>query len=334
MVTRKDVAARAGVSVATVSNVLNKKGLVQPDTERKVLKAVSELGYVPNETARSLSLGRSNHIGIALNELTNPYHMEVIKGIERYAADYGFHVSICNIEEALHDKTDFLRGRKFDVLVNFMTQSFSSSIFEILQEQDTLLVNFPVKGSFSFHVDSGNAILKSMALLQECGHRKVGYISTIDRRRWKVDIRGRIYEENLSLFGFEKHPEYVVYNDDYSKPSWQVGYERGIELFTRHPEITAVYVSNDVGALGVLRALKDLRMRCPEDVSVIGYDGIRIGRLFTPSLVSIGCDNEAYGTEMARHIVDCVLRKENIPSEEYSFRAEMIEGESVAKCRR
>ena len=98
MITRRDVAARAGVSVATVSNVLNKKGIVQPETEKRVYRAVEELGYIPDETARNLSLGRSNHIGVALNELTNPYHMEVVHGIERQASASGFHVTVCNIE--------------------------------------------------------------------------------------------------------------------------------------------------------------------------------------------------------------------------------------------
>ena len=333
MITRKDVADRAGVSVATVSYVLNKKGGVMPETEMRVLQAVEELGYVPNEAARNLSLGRSSHIGIALNELTNPYHMEVVKGIEKQASAFGFHVSILNINEDMQDKLNFLKGRKFDVLINFMTQVFDPRIAEQLLKRNTLLVNFPVPESFCFNLKSKGAILSSMDLLRQCGHSKVGYISTIDEKRWETDVRGQVYMEYLESYGFENNPDYKVFNGDYTEPSGQVGYDLGLKLFRAHPEITAVYVTNDIAALGVLRALEDLGLKCPEDVSVIGYDAIRIARLFKPTLATIGCDNEAYGAEMARLVIESVIEKKDISGHSYSFTANLITGESIGRAR-
>ena len=334
MITRRDVAERAGVSVATVSNVLNKKGIVQPETEKRVYRAVEELGYIPDETARNLSLGRSNHIGVALNELTNPYHMEVVHGIERQASASGFHVTVCNIEDCEQSKLEFLNGRRFDVLVNFMTMTFSEKILEMLLAKNTLLVNFPIEDSLMFHLDSRGTLKECMKLLHDHGHTRVGYVSTIDSMRWVNDPRGIAYLDHLRTYGFENRSEYVVFNDDYAKDSSLVGYENGLKLFRAHPEITAVFVSNDIAALGVMRALKELGLRCPEDVSVIGYDGIQIGRLFTPSLTTVGYDNVEYGKEMAKRVIERILHKAPTAEREFIFPAKLILGESVGPCLR
>ena len=336
MVTRREVAERAGVSVATVSNVLNKKGIVQPETEKRVFRAVEELGYVPNETARNLSLGRSNHIGVALNDLTNLYHMEVVNGIEQQASESGFHVTLCNIDHdnCIPGKLEFLNGRRFDVLVNFMTKTFSDRILDMLMSNGTMLVNFPNSNSVQFRLDSEGALEECMAMLHDCGHTRVGYVSTIDSMRWVNDPRGLVYLNNLKKYGFINNTDYVVFNTDYTMSSCHIGYENGKKLFSAHPEITAVFVSNDMAALGVIRALKELGLRCPEDVSVIGYDGIEIGSLLTPSLTTIGCDNVAYGREIAKQVIDGIVNKRDVRGKCFSFPARVIEGESVGPCRR
>lgn len=337
MVTRRDVAARAGVSVATVSNVLNRKGIVQAETEQRVFRAVEELGYIPDETARNLSLGRSSHIGVALNELTNPYHMEVVMGIEERASASGFHVTICNIDDREKGKLEFLNGRRFDVLINFMTITFSEDILKLLASKNTMLVNFPnfpFANSMKFRTESESSLRLCMEKLSAYGHKRVGYVSTIDSMRWINDPRGIVYMDNLERLGFVNDSRYLIFNDDYTKASSLVGYEKGLQLFSEHPEITAVFVSNDMAALGVLRALKELGFRCPEDVSVVGFDGISIGRLFTPSLTTIGCDNVAYGNKIADEVINCIVNKISPNDRELSFPMSLIEGESVGPCLR
>ena len=89
MITRTDVAKRAGVSVGTVSNVMNNKASVKPEYVRRVKKAIEDLNYVPDFTAKSLAKRKSNHIGVAVYEMTNPYHAEIIEGLEDYAAGKG-----------------------------------------------------------------------------------------------------------------------------------------------------------------------------------------------------------------------------------------------------
>ena len=220
------------------------------------------------------------------------------------------------------------------MLVNFMTMTFSEKILDMLLAKNTLLVNFPIEDSLMFHLDSRGTLEECMKLLHDHGHTRVGYVSTIDSMRWVNDPRGVAYLDHLRTYGFENRSEYVIFNDDYSKDSSLVGYENGLKLFRAHPEITAVFVSNDIAALGVLRALKELGLRCPEDVSVIGYDGIQIGRLFTPSLTTVGYDNVEYGKEMAKRVIDRILHKTPTAEREFIFPAKLILGESVGPCLR
>lgn len=124
MVTRRQVAERANVSEATVSNVINGKACVSEDKTRRVMKAINELNYVPDQNARTLVMGKSRHIGIAIYETTNPYHMELARHIESHATKRGYIVSLFMLDNNMKNKLDVIVQHRLDGIINFMTNQY------------------------------------------------------------------------------------------------------------------------------------------------------------------------------------------------------------------
>lgn len=331
MVTRKDVAKKAGVSTATVSNVLEKRLPVSDKVVERVMSAVRELNYIPNRTARSLSLGRSNNIGIIVSEFTNPFSMEIVRHIESYAAGRGFMVTIFDMRE--RDKDDayrYLRDRQFDAIINFSFNIYSKKLLNGFCNIGTKMINFTDVPTLSLMHDYYKAMEDAMRKLHELGHKKVGYISTMDKERWLVDERGKCFIDNREKYGFEANDDYLIFNDDYSRDSNEIGYSGCKKLFENKRAITALFVTNDLAAMGAIRALKDMGLRCPENVSVIGCDNITISELFVPSISTISFDKEAFGTSMAEKIIDWILNGVDYAGKVYNFETRFIARESIA----
>lgn len=331
MVTRKEVAERAGVSVATVSNVLSKKVYVLPETVEKVERAVRELKYVPNFTARSLSLGHAYQIGIAVSECTNPYHMEVFEAISDYSLSRGFMVTLFSMNDRFNNAMNFLTERQFDAFINFSNQKFTDEAIELLVSKKTILVNFSKSGpSFSF--DYYDAMREVMEKVSELGHTKVGYVSTMDPMRFAVDRRGIAFYEHRARLGFGEDDDYIVFNDDYASPSEAVGYRKTKELLTRKNDITAIFVTNDLAAIGALRAIKDMGMRVPEDISVIGCDGILLGEYCEPRLTTLWFDKTEHGKIIASHVIEAILSESTEYDPPLMVQGKVLYRESLAPC--
>lgn len=329
MTTRKDVAKLAGVSVATVSNVLSGRLTVSDEKAERVRAAAKQLNYFPNHTARSLSLGLSYHIGVVINEFTNPYHMEIVQYIGKYVTARGFMMTVFDFKEDANIVCRFLGERQFDALVNFSSNVYSQELLNSLKSRGTILVNFANVSDVEVHHDVVGAMLRCMEKLQSLGHKRVGYVSIIDSLRFFADERGKTFTEHRKEFGFDENPEYIVFDDNLNRESGETGYELTKQLMTAHPEITALFVMNDVAAFGAIRALKELGFACPEDVSVIGCDDILISRDYVPSLSSISFDKEEYGTEIGRRIIDRMQNGTDYSSDIYVVKAGAVFRDSV-----
>ncbi len=333
MVTRKEVALKAGVSVATVSNVFNQKVFVAPETVAKVKNAAEELRYVPNFTARSLSLGHSYQIGITVSECSNPHHMEIFNAISKYASDKGFMVTLFSMNERFESMLDFLRQRQFDAFVNFSNRIYPEELIDLLELKDTVLVNFRDNNGLHFLLDNYDATVTAMNRLRELGHRNVGYISTMDCFRWREDLRGKAFLENRAAMGFCCNDEYIAFNEDNNIPSEEAGYLLAKKLLKSYPEITALFATNDLSALGAFRALNEAGLRVPEDVSVIGCDGISIGEFYTPRLSTIWFDKDEYGRMIAEETIKYINKEEHGGHKDFRMVCKYLERASTAPAR-
>ena len=303
MFTREDVAKHANVSVGTVSNVLNNKGHVKKELEVRVKNAIRELNYHPNYSARSLASNRSRHIGIAIYETTNPYHLEIVRGIEDYALQKGYIVSIFVLDNDFESKLKMICERRVDAIINFMTNDYPYEFIDILKQQKTVMVNFNEELGPIYDFNYEPAMLKIMERMREYGHKKVGFIFSGDRLRFEADSRGRTFSRYCEKFGFETEETLIYYNGEANQLSEEIGYCGAKTLIERNPDITAFFAANDLAAIGAIRALYEIGKRVPNDVSVVGCDDISLAKKMVPALTTIGFDKYNTGREICAEVI-------------------------------
>ncbi len=335
MATRKDVAKLAGVSVATVSNVFIGRKPVSPDLTQKVRAAAEALHYSPNYIARCLSLGRSHIIGIVITDYVNPFHMEIIRGIEHFAKRRGYIVTTFlheNCENA-DDKVTY-ETLQVDAILNFTINVVSESFINSLVSEHTVFVDFGRSRGMSFVQDHADAMEAAFRRLCKLGHKKVGFISLIDKDRFAQDQRGSLYRKLTEKYGLCQDENLVVYNDDITLKSEIAGYRCGKEFIERNTGATAVLVMNDLAAFGFYRLLYEKGLRVPEDMSVIGFDGVSMLQFATPRLSTISLDKFAFGTMMAKQIIDRIESGDRGIGAEYGAKSAFLERESIGPVKK
>lgn len=334
MATRTDVAKLAGVSVATVSNVFIGRKLVSAELTEKVKKAAEKLSYSPNYIARCLSLGRSHIIGIVITDYVNPFHMEIIRGIEHYAKRRGYivttflHENCENGSEVVNYET-----LQVDAILNFTTNVVSESFINSLISEHTVFVDFGRNRGMSFVQDHSEAMEAAVKRLCELGHKKVGFISLIDKKRFEQDQRGILYRKLVEKYGLCNDENLIVYNEDITLKSEIAGYLCGKEFIERNTGGTAVLVMNDLAAFGFYRLLYEKRLKVPEDISVIGFDGVSMLQYATPRLSTISLDKFSFGTMMAEKVINCIESGEKGIGLEYGAKSIFLERESIGKIK-
>lgn len=274
-----DIAKEAGVSPATVSRVINGNKNVRKSTRDKVLKVISGKNYVPNMTARSLSVGESKTIAFLVPDIENSFFAKILHGITDKAADYDYNVFMFGTDEnpdREHKVLDSLKAEmiKGIIIIPVYTADDETKLrldrFEergipvVLLDRDIRGANFD--GVFS--EDGAGAFQAVESLIQE-GHRQIGIISGPDTSRPGYE-RLRGYKNALSAYGIKLQPEYVV-NGSFRE---EESYNAMKTLMTLKNPPTAVFTSNNKATLGCLRYLKENGLRLSRDISLIGFDDI------------------------------------------------------------
>lgn len=295
-----DVALRAEVSAQTVSRVVRGHQNVSDETRQRVLSAIAELNYTPNRAARALRTGTYDVIGLLTQEIRRTGEAHTSNGVIDRAAELGFSVSLVQVEyphtSQAHRAMSLLSQEDIDGLVIVQCGDASA-------EQLTIPPHLPVASSDSNLVDiypSASAdqvggVKAAMKHLLELGHRTVFHISGPKRSR-SAQVRQETWEQCLRAAGRKVPP---VIPGDWSA---QAGYAAGKRL-AQNPDVTAVFCADDEIALGLVRALHENGVRVPQDVSVIGFDGIEMSEFSFPPLTTVRQDFYAAGVEMVNLIV-------------------------------
>lgn len=289
MATMKDIAKLACVSTSTVSHVINQSRYVSEEIAERVNRAAQELNYSPSVLARSLKTNRTKTLGMLVTTSSNPFFGEVVKGVERSCYQKGYNLILCNTEgdqERMTTSISTLLQKRVDGLI-LMCSSLEGEHIEIFDKYPDVPVVVMDWGPMLFASDKiqdnslrGGYI--AAKYLIECGHHEIGCI-TGPLNRYQAQMRYEGYKRALNEEGLEFHPSWIIE----SNFECDGGYEAFNRMYQKGPLPSAIFVCNDMMAMGVINAANEKGIAIPEELSIIGYDDIQIAKFMSPSLTTI-----------------------------------------------
>ena len=301
----REVARRAKVSIATVSRALNNASSVDPKTAERVRKAAEELRYYPDGHARSLVLGRSRLLGLLVSDITNPFFPELVKGFEDVALHHGYEVMISSTNYDSARMALCLRQlleRKVEG-VAIMTSEMDQHLVDLLGRRGLPTVFLDVgavRGAISnIQVDYATGIDEAVQHLLGLGHRRIGFISGPMGLK-SADIRRSAFLECLTRTAILEDRDLVTEGDH----TIDGGLEAMARLLVLDNPPTAVLASNDLTAIGAMRAVRRRGWSVPQDVSVIGFDDIHFAEFTEPPLTTVVLSRR----ELAEKAIHALLR--------------------------
>ena len=307
--TMKDVAGRAGVAVSTVSYVLNNSGPVADDRRARVLEAVRTLGYLPNESARSLKRHSVATIGLVVPDLVNQYFAMIAEGVEQAASEKDVLVVFCTPEatgggESWNSR--LLRSQRLDGLIYLSgAETRMEPLVELIRVGPVVLVDEKLPGFDLPSVVSQNrrGAREIAAHLTSLGHRRLAILGG-PSELWTAEQRLSGYREAIAAAGLD--PDAIpLFCGDYRMAS---GEQLAEEALTRPvaERPTALICANDQMAIGALSYCRRAGIRVPEDVSVVGFDDLPLASLLTPSLTTVRQPARELGMEAVKLLLSLV----------------------------
>lgn len=308
-VTLHDVAIASGVSAQTVSRVINKRPDVADATRAHVWETVRRLGYKPNTIARGLVSQRSKVLGIITLPLNDYFRAEILSGLEKQARalDYACQISYTNDDASdLYELINAMLARQVEGIVMLTPRRFADPDLLVDVPIVTLAHKLDNQRAINVDVDNVDGAYQAMRYLLTLGHRAIGqitgpgeWIPALDR------LEGA--RRALAEFHVESPPRYVMECKEWS---FQGGYDAARQLLITCPEITALFCHTDWMAAGTYRALRELNLRVPDDVSVIGYDDLPICQFIDPPLASVRQPSQGLGQLLAHLVITAIERAE------------------------
>lgn len=311
--TIEDVAGQAGVSVATVSRVINHSSLVSQKTTQRVMEAIETLGYVPNVSARNLRKRESRVVLVLAPNFTNPYYSHILPGICDSARLLGYSAFICSGKTENQEQTlaEMLETKRADGAIlltcnydDFWLEKYADK-FPLVQTSEAVEgVNLPYVA-----IDNDQAIHDSMDYVHALGHRRIGFVS-IQNKFLSTQLRKNGYLDAIRAFEGEGavDPELICETEDYG---FESGRDAALRLLSRSDRPSAIVCGSDVLALGVIAGARELDLSVPEDLSVIGFDDVDYTKMFHPYLTTIRQPCYQLGWESMKILQKCITRGEN-----------------------
>ena len=319
--TRKDVAKLAGVSVATVSYVINKTKQVTPKVRERVEAAIKELNYSPNLVARSLSTRKTQHVAMLVNNLKNPYYTEMLAGAQSVACKKGYIVSIVMVDYADSEENLKLASRGLDGVIVATVQT--DKTVKLLD--DSIPFATPSENLYCSYKEG---IFEAVKSLKKYGHVNIAFLSGL--RLGAGNERYRYLMEALQYYNLPVNTKLMVDGNKREETDEEAGADAMRELMSRKEPFTAVLAVNDLMAFGAMSVLNKRGLKIPEDVSVIGCDNLEIGKYFLPALSTLDVSTFNMGKYLMKELISEI---ENKTETRKIVVSSYVERESVGKCK-
>ena len=305
MATISDVARRARVTTATVSNVITQRVPVSAKTRTRVLKAIEELGYRPNLVARGLAQGKTATLALVVPTISNPFFAEVVEEVARVADQHDYQLLLSMTHQSPQEGKRHLERMASRWVDGFIVMGMAADITDVLAlkeankevllcvwNQDPRAQSLPI-------VDIDFCLAGELATrhLLECGHRRIATIVE-EPVQW---TRRQGFETALAEAGLTAPPEYICQGDS----SFESGYHGALTLLALPEPPTAIFAGNDWMALGAIEAIASQGLSVPYDLAVVGVDDISLAAHAHPPLTTISIPKR----EMARTATELLLRQ-------------------------
>lgn len=318
-ITLEHVAQKAGVSIKTVSRVLNAEPNVSEETTVRVRQAIAELNYVPNSAARSLSSGKAMSIGLVVGwPVNSPYSSTLIEQTLKECTRHGYSLALFSveIEDAITRRIiDAYLGRQMDGVI---LDTRAAQDDELMSQLDALKVpqiiihpdrkHAQARASY-VQIDNRLGAWQAVNHLIQLGHARIGCISYDSSLTQEIDRMGG-YRQALADAG-------LPVRDDWIKRKaglpFQVGFSGAVQLLSAHPDLTALFAATDEIAMGTLAAIWNLGLKVPDDVSVVGFDDISYASMIAPPLTTIHQPIDEIAAISVKHLIDTVDNPDRAP---------------------
>lgn len=303
----KDVAERAGLSIATVSRALSGKGNVSPASRERAQAAAAELGFVPSYQASSLASGRTRNIGLVVPTVRRWYFSSVVEGISAALLDAGYDLTLYNITEGPVRRRsilqDFLLRKRVDAVIAVALALTEGEIGQMLAINRPLVgIGGPLPGASTIRIDDHALAESAVNHLIRLGHTRIAHLTgdSVYEQDFKIP-RTRLdgYEKAITAAGLPLRSSWVVRADFTIEGAYTVARDL---LGGASERPTAVFAASDEMAIGTILAARDFGLRVPEDLSVVGFDGHELGELF--GLTTIDQDPRGQGALAVRLLLE------------------------------
>ncbi len=300
----RDVALRAGVSIKTVSRVVNHQGELSEPTRQRVLTAIADLGYRPSKVARALVTRRTDTIGLMLGDITNPFFPEVARGVLDTAEPLGYNVFLCNSDGEQQREVRILESlldHGVDGMILFPSFEIEHTLAGLVgPHQPAVVVNrpFDCPGVSAVMMKARQGAMLAVGHLIARGHTAIamlaGHSAGVERLQ-----RVQGYRETLVEHGLPVVDEWIIPGP----PIQSRGRESALALLSRYPQITAIFAYNDLLALGAIEACRVLGRRVPQDCAIVGFDDIPLADVVSPALTTIRVNKYDLGRQAMNRLL-------------------------------
>lgn len=331
MVTIKDVAKEAGVSIATVSRVLNDNYPVSDESREKVLEACKKLKYRPNDVARSLKHNRTNTIGLVVPDISNPYFMRIAISIERIVSEYGYNIIFASTHEDKNKEIELLETfyeRRVDFLVLATRQRDSKKINQFIDQGFKIILVDSSLDNVKTDViveDNYNGAYSLTEELIKAGHEKIGIINGLMSVSTAKE-RYRGFYEACNDYGIKINEGYIL-NGDYGRSK---SYKVTMDMFKKYKKLpSAMFSANNYMTEGFMIACKEFGLSIPDDISLVSFGEISVPELTEPRLTIINQDSEYMGQRVGEVIVKRLDNSQPNAYREHVIKNQIKYGKSI-----
>ncbi len=334
MVSMKDIAARCGVSVATVSKALNDQSDISTRTKQMIRNTAREMGYFPNSSARALKTNRTYNLGVlfvdqALNGLTQDYFAHILNSFKVTAEEKGYDLTFINSNKHAKKLTylEHSRYRGVDGVVVACVEFDEEEVQDLINsELPVVTIDHSFDSKPSIVSDNIKGMCDLIDYIHSQGHEKIAYINGGDQSTVTRNRIGCFYRmmSDLNLPVTDAYMRNGKYRDV------RTSHDETLKLLDLPNPPTCIIYPDDLAAIGGINAIKERGLRIPEDISIAGYDGIPIAKVLEPKIATIEQDTDTIGRRAAEKLIGMIENPKSTLIERIVVEGTLLKGDSVA----